>query len=140
LNDIGVGNGTYYYTIESQDLSGVGIGASGVEESQNGTLYSSGGLLGFGYDLTVGFMLIVGAVMVIVGITGLKIFDIGLDTFSTKTITLGSIYMGTWIFLSSFSLPLLGLIPLGIGVLCMYLPLSMMYVFGFFQTLTHESG
>jgi hypothetical protein len=135
--------GARYYLLPNG--STLTVNAFGFElgiNNNNYHSYSGTGttLLSFGFDYITGFLLIIGAVMILVGVTGLRIFDIGLDTFSTKTITLGAIYIGVWTFISSFAVSLLNLIPMGLGIIVIYLPLSLMYVFGFFQTLTHESG
>lgn len=92
----------------------------------------------FNFDLQEGFMLVVGAIMLISGVTGITVFGTGLGNFAQSVIIKGSIYLGIWVFLSSFSLAILNTIPNNIGLYGVYLPLSLLFFLGFLQSMQHN--
>jgi hypothetical protein len=128
---------TYYVLPNGSTMT---VNAFGGEVGiNNGNYHKTGAsFLGFAFDSTSGFMLVLGAVMGIAGLVGITIFGSGLGDYSESVLIKGAIYGGIWIFLSSFSTSLLGTIPLNLGLYVIYLPLSIMFFLGFLQAMQHN--
>src|SRR3990170_2154111 len=132
-------NQVYYYSnnINSLTFSNTQtINPQTGQLTQNGTsteIQTSGFVLNFGIDLTMGFLaLIIGVVALGIGV-GIKVLDSGLSENAQKIIFNSSYIYGFWGVFSALTYTLFSQIwTFG---LIMWLGLTFIYTIGFFQTI-----
>jgi hypothetical protein len=82
----------------------------------------------FNIDGLTGALIILTGVIILAGVTGIKILGSGLDSESVRIILILTAYITLWSIFSFLSIPLINLIPVFNGVI--FIGLTIIYVIG----------